>query len=518
MKKITIYLVFTLFLSSCSSSNFQTLTTSSNNSSIVISSNAPSSEAVDNSTSVIPVKVIKVTNSVIPNFTVDFGSKVVMPKYVKVSYEDGSEGREEVDWEKINIKYQNLSKVVVKGKIINGNIEVTSNIEFKDILIEKSIKDEMYISNDLLGLYYTVNDEHYVEEILEYLTVEYSRLLDFFGYKQIPRINGYIFPNDKEHRRILQRDFRIGMPSVSYGAGISSSEYSMISHINPPGFTGKADLYQITLHELLHSIHFYQIEMSPFVNDMNDTPVWLREGLATYLTQNMRITKSQKEVIDRDDFTLSVLNSREARLDDIAYGAGGLLIKHLLELYGLEKFRVYMNTLDFLEAFGVSEATIAASFRKYFNQELVGENASFYYRDDYPFPQGLDINKIPKGTMLPTGRNIMFSSLLDRGVRGEAATKFSNIYSLQADNSSGSRAIDVLYDIIIVLFNPDRIRIDFEMLGLDEGKIKPGMYKSFINQHKQRVVFIYPKTQEDLSAMIDRLPLTLIEKDFEVYE
>jgi hypothetical protein len=518
MKILTTNLITALFLVSCSSSDISPTSPPVSSSSSSILSTSSSTVAIDSSTPTEPVKVVKVINSVIPNFTVDLGSKVIMPKHVKVSYDDGSEGKEEVDWERINIRYQDANKVVVKGKIKNGDIEVTSNIEFKDIVIEKSIKDEMYIANDLLGLYFTVNDEHYVEEILEYLTVEYSRLLDFFGYKQIPKINGYIFPNDKEHRRILLRDFRIGMPSVSYGAGISSSEYSMISHINPPGFIGKADLYEITLHEMLHSIHFYQIEMSPFVNDMNDTPIWLREGLATYLTQNIRITQSHKNVIDRDDFTLSVLSSRDERLDNIAYGAGGLLIKHLLELYGLEKFRVYMNTLDFLAAFGVSEVTIASSFRKYFNQELVGENDSFYYRDDYPFPEGFDINKIPKGTMLPTGRNIMFSSLLDRGVRGAEATQFANKYSFQADNSSGSQSIDVLYDNVIVLYNPNRMRIDFEMLGLDRDKIKPGMYKSFINRHKQRVVFIYPKTQEDLSAMINRLPLTLTEKDFEVYE
>jgi hypothetical protein len=517
MKKLTSSLIVSLFLVSCSSSGINNTTSSLSSGFSSILSTSSSSVVID-STPSEPVKVVKIVNSVIPNFTVDLGSKVIMPKYVKVSYDDGSEGKEEVDWERINIRYQDANKVEVKGKIINGNIEVSSNIEFKDIVIEKSIKDEMYISNDLLGLYYTVNDEHYVEEILEYLTSEYTRLLDFFGYKQIPRINGYIFPNDREHRRILQRDFRIGMPSISYGAGISSTEYSMISHINPPLFTGKADLYEITLHELLHSIHFYQAEKSPYVRDMNNTPIWLREGLATYLTQNMRITSSQKEVIDRDDFTLSVLSSRDQRLDNIAYGAGGLLIKHLLELYGLEKFRVYMETLDFVKAFDVTEAAISASFRKYFNEKFVNENSSFYYRSDYPFPQGFDVNNLPKGEMLPIGRNLMFSTLFNRGERGADATKFANKYSLQADNSSGSQPTNIFYDSIVVLYNLERMRVDFEMIGLDEKIVRPGMYKSFVNKYGQRVVFVYPKTQEELSAMIDRLPLTLMEKDFEVFE
>jgi hypothetical protein len=518
MKKLTTNLIIVLFLASCSSNNFKNTTSSLSSGSSTILTSSSSSEVIDSTTPTEPVKVVKVINSDIPNFTVDLGSKVIMPKYVKVSYDDGNEGKEEVDWERINIRFQNENKVVIKGKIINGDIVVISNIEFKDIVIEKSIKDEMYISNDLLGLYYTVNDEHYVEEILEYLTVEYTRLLDFFGYKQIPKINGYIFPNDREHRRILLRDFRIGLPSASYGAGISSTEYSMISHINPPQFTGKADLYKITLHEMLHSIHFYQAEKSPFVRDMNNTPIWLREGLATYLTQNMRITRSQKDVINRDDFTLSVLNSRDERLDNIAYGAGGLLIKHLLELYGLEKFREYMETLDFLKAFGVNEASIAASFRDYFNEKFVNENGSFYYRSDYPFPEGFDLTMVPKGEMLPIGRNLMFSTLLERGGRGLDATKFANKYSLQADNSSGSQPTNIFYDSIVVLYNPERMRVDFEMLGLDRNLIKPGMYKSYINKYNQRVVFIYPKSQDDLSAMIDRLPLTLIEKDIEVFE
>jgi hypothetical protein len=136
---------------------------------------------------------------------------------------------------------------------------------------------------------------------------------------------------------------------------------------------------------MFHSIHAYQVKITPEILNFEQTPIWLREGLATYLTENFMFQQTVQVIyVNRDDFILSDLSVREVP-GQMAYQPGAFVIMFLLENYGYEAFKKYLYSLNFEESFGKNEIQLSNDFRVfYMNLWRKNRESGKYYRNDYP--------------------------------------------------------------------------------------------------------------------------------------
>lgn len=362
------------------------LVSCSSNSEISISSTSTISNITSSSSTIVNTEKLKTIASVENiKYEIDYTAQIVMPDQIKVVFEDGSDGFAKVIWKDKMVSYQNNDEIKISGNLYEYEKTVDATISFKDYIIIGSMKDQLSISNERLKLYYTKNDETSIEDLFNYLNYEYDRIKNFFDLSNNPLITGFIYPNVRELKKGNLEEFNVFLPGEGWGAGVNEEYFTMISPLAPPVPTNMNSIYNIAAHEMLHSIHVYQTTVSDKINDFEQTPIWLREGIATYMTEDFIYHNIlHVNFINRSDFKISDLNDRE-HPGNLPYVPGAFLVMYLLETYGYQAFKDYMYDLNLLTSFNKDELAISNEFKEYYLNlySKFGRDGK-YRRKDYP--------------------------------------------------------------------------------------------------------------------------------------
>jgi hypothetical protein len=318
-------------------------------------------------------------------YTIDLTANISLPEELEVTFDNGEKNFYAVTWKNKNINYNGNTTTVVEGFLTDFDYKIEAIINFKDYFVGDTMRDDLYISKDNVALYYTEADEYSIKPLLEHLNKEYLRIINFFGLTSKPLMTGFIYPNVREVKAGNLKEFNIFLPGEGWGAGVDDKYFTMISPLAPPVPTPTLDVYNIATHEMFHSIHAYQVKITPEILNFEQTPIWLREGLATYLTENFMFQQTVQVIyVNRDDFILSDLSVREVP-GQMAYQPGAFVIMFLLENYGYEAFKKYLYSLNFEESFGKNEMQLSNDFRVfYMNLWRKNRESGKYYRNDYP--------------------------------------------------------------------------------------------------------------------------------------
>ena len=176
----------------------------------------------------------------------------------------------------------------------------------------------MRIENDLFVLYYSKEDEYYIEDFVNYLNENVKKVLDFFNFKKLSKkITISLIKNKEEFDRIFTSiynqpayDFAIGFAKASNIYYISFNDLKNI----PKHEKDTYEYYKKTIiHEFVHSCNY---EFSS---------VWIRclcEGLAVYLSGQRNMDDIQFNITKEELF-----NGR------INYGQYFLFVKYIIDNY-----------------------------------------------------------------------------------------------------------------------------------------------------------------------------------------
>jgi hypothetical protein len=505
MRKTITSLVFLSLLSSCSNSNSlssgSSLKISSQENSVIISSESNNSE----------LRVTKIVSAESLDYLIDYKTITELPQTLSVTYEDGTVSKKSVNWEKPVLYYENKNSEIIKGFVEGSNFEVFANVNFKKYIYNLPLSDNLIIENDYIRLYHTRNDEHDIQNLLDYLTKEYHRVSKFFAYKSTPKFIGYILPSADESLRYMATEMNY-KGDEGWGQGISKSEFLMVSPLNPPVPSSKSGVYTIAAHELFHAMHMYQL-YEDNLPEIEFVPTWYVEGMATYVTQFARLNEFHHGFVDKDDFMLSDLNDRN--IYRLPYDPGALAIKFLITTYGIENFIEYVKTIDLNKSFGKSEQVLSQEFRAYYNK-LVTENGyeTMYFRNDFEYKHGFNEQDYLKGDVIEEKKYLSLSKYVGKFFNNELNTFLSknNIYS---DFGSGRSKFDHYYSgYIIIETNSFGNHFRASDFGIDNKSAGLVISKSHNNK---RVLYIFLKDGDEIEDVLSKLPRDIFNKDYNYF-
>jgi hypothetical protein len=508
MRKLIVSFVFLSLLSACANS---TISTSFTSDSSVITSDQENSTIITPETNDSEKILSKIVSAETLDYLIDFKTITELPKTLSVTYDDGAVSEKGVNWEKPVLYYENKNSEIIKGIVEGTDFEVFANVNFQKYVYKLPLTDNLIIENDYIRLYHTRNDEHDIKNLLDYLTKEYHRVSKFFEYKSTPKFSGYILPSADESLRYMATEMNY-KGDEGWGAGISKSEFLMVSPLNPPVPSAKSGVYTIAAHELFHAMHMYQL-YEDNLPEIEYVPTWYVEGMATYVTQFARLNEFHHRFVDKDDFMLSDLNDRDVYR--LPYDPGALAIKFLITTYGLDSFIDYVKSIDLIKAFGKNEQILSQEFRTYYNK-LVIENGygTMYFRNDFEYKEGFNEQDYLKGDVIEEKKYLSLSKYVGKLFNNELNTFLSknNIYS---DFGSGRSRFDHYYSGYIIIetssFGNHFRASDFGILDKS-----PGLIISKTHNNK-RVLYIYLKDGDEIEDVLNKLPRDIFNKDYNYY-
>ena len=204
---------------------------------------------------------------------------------------------------------------------------------------------------------YQESDSDLIDDLINYIDKEAKDIFAFFEVS-IPRnkVNINIIPTKKEYDELFKEEYGYDAPRYSRGIFKRDGSINYLS-IKDYGNTTHAfneekyrDAYKDFKKTLVHEFVHYVNSLFNKENDCGPTSIYLREGIALYLSKQ----NENKEI--EFDFTLDdVLNNNTSKK---IYNAYYCLVKYLVENYDksfvFELFKSNRKAKEFLveELFG----------------------------------------------------------------------------------------------------------------------------------------------------------------------
>ncbi|MGB8816200.1 MAG: hypothetical protein WCC74_03165 [Minisyncoccia bacterium] len=188
--------------------------------------------------------------------------------------------------------------------------------------------------------------------IEEACRVSMNELNDFFGINWVENTpNIFIVPNREEFDNLLGRkteDWLIG-----YGVNKSIYVLNKINFEKNSNHQYSNSKYQqLIKHELCH---LFQEAISRYL-----CPIWLSEGLAVYLSEEIKDNNGEFSSFLHSYFTV----------EKSSYDEGGYFVKFLIQKFGKEKFIQFLyriNKLNYITSDDKNLIKNQENFRKNFN-------------------------------------------------------------------------------------------------------------------------------------------------------
>lgn len=166
----------------------------------------------------------------------------------------------------------------------------------------------------------------------------YESLIDFFETKPFPvKVN--IYDNKSDFNKRIGRT-----ESPDWLVANASSKNNEINILSPllmekESNHNRNEFLQIIKHELTHL----------FVNDLakgNIIPVWLNEGIASYVAQQNQLKKKQIDI--EKDFCKNLSTSEDwnKRVNNSAYEIASLFTLFLIKKYSFKKIKELISSLE----------------------------------------------------------------------------------------------------------------------------------------------------------------------------
>ena len=150
---------------------------------------------------------------------------------------------------------------------------------------------------DYLIIYYSDKDKVYIDYIVDKINNKSKEIVDFFDVK-VPIKSEVKLYDDldkfrKDYKIITKKDPKDWVCGLSYDNKINSLTLEELKKTYNHENNTIEDLYKLILHEFVHSINNIRC---------NNSEIWLKEGLATYLSgqypNSNEIKVSYEEIIN----------------------------------------------------------------------------------------------------------------------------------------------------------------------------------------------------------------------------
>lgn len=249
---------------------------------------------------------------------------------------------------------KNRTRIKKTGVIIIGLIVLLIAIQYGpkvSLTTSKMVVEE----SDLINFYYVSEDQNVIDEIKDDLQVQAELINQTLIYDNQEKTNIYIYPNQNQfHRKKYGSliDVIKIFQDLSWYVGDNVKENVVIVSPNNPGdYHDKETVIGVIPHEYVHTI-IYRINP--------DTPLWINEGLALYLTNGAALDYVVESMLPSFD-NIQTDNSIEfSNMGGYTYAH--TYIDYLSQTYGFDLL------MDFLHG--------SQSYETYYNKtakELYGE-------------------------------------------------------------------------------------------------------------------------------------------------
>ena len=195
-------------------------------------------------------------------------------------------------------------------------------------------------------IYYRSAPQQYIDEVTDYAERYYSEICEELGFTRYDsfwtwenRAKIFIYDDSSQYQEMTHQ------PGWS-GAGVDIHSREIKTFINMRHF-----YTAILPHELTHII------FREFVGRDRSLPLWVDEGVATYMEKDYRgiRTKMVRTIVGTKNFisleTMNGIRSLNQFIPpDIFYAEAGSLVEFLLSVYGQDKFGAFCHELKELRS------------------------------------------------------------------------------------------------------------------------------------------------------------------------
>ncbi|MGL5379340.1 peptidase MA family metallohydrolase [Clostridium sp.] len=235
-------------------------------------------------------------------------------------------------------KWLILSSIIILNCILFISC-IEHNKTSNQIKIDDNIR--LQVENDNFQFYSYNKDKECLDDLLKTLEENYIRISKNLNTTLNEKVVVEIYPDiDSFHKSIGQPT----APSWIVGTGWEN-KIKMVSPLNPGEHNNYDTLTQVLIHEFTH------ILISNINSDLNNIPIWLNEGLATY--EAKQINANGIEFIKK-----SIENNSTPLLSEMTYDnfaeVGGYMfsytvIEYLANNYGFDKIVLLIKNPKDLE-------------------------------------------------------------------------------------------------------------------------------------------------------------------------